>query len=60
MDRKLRSLTVVYSTNAANGPICAIFCTQISMDITATFLKLRASLVDEKGSKIIVSDIYFL
>ena len=25
MDRKLRSLTIVYSTNAANGPICAKF-----------------------------------
>ena len=33
MDRKLCSLTIVYSTNAANGPICATFCTHISLDI---------------------------
>ena len=47
MDRKLRSLTIVYSTNAANGPICAKFRTQISLNITVTSVKLRAFLVDE-------------
>ena len=48
MDRKLRSLTIVYSTNAANGPICAKFRTQISLKyITVTSVKLRAFLVDE-------------
>ena len=47
MDRKLRSLTIVYSTNAANGPICAKFRTQISLNIPVTSVKLRAFLVDE-------------
>ena len=47
MDRKLRSLTIVYSTNAANGPICAKFRTQISLNIYVTSVKLRAFLVDE-------------
>ena len=47
MDRKLRSLTIVYSTNAANGPICAKFCMQISLNIPVTSVKLRAFLVDE-------------
>ena len=47
MDRKLRSLTIVYSTNAANGPICAKFRTQISLNISVTSVKLRAFLVDE-------------
>ena len=47
MDRKLRSLTIVYSTNAAHGPICAKFRTQISLNISVTSVKLRAFLVDE-------------
>ena len=47
MDRKLRSLTIVYSTNAANGLICAKFRTQISLNISVTSVKLRAFLVDE-------------
>ena len=59
MDRKLRSLTIVYSTNAANCPICAKFRTQISLNITVTSVKLRAFLEDEWGSKIRFSDIYF-
>ena len=43
MDRKLHSLTIGYSTNAANSLICAKFCMQISLNITVTSVKLRAS-----------------